>query len=116
MLSPLNANALLPCHRPLASTNVFSDWMNLTVLGILYKWKEAVFVCAQLYWRGFPGGSVLKNISAMQGTCRRLKFDPWVTKIPWMRAWQLTPVFLPGESHAQRSLAGHKGSQRVGYH
>ena len=26
------------------------------------------------------------------------KFDPWVRKIPWRRAWQLTPVFLPGES------------------
>ena len=27
-------------------------------------------------------------------------------KIPWRRKWQLTPVFLPGESHGQRSLAG----------
>ena len=26
-------------------------------------------------------------------------FDPWVRKIPWQRKWQLTPVFLPGESH-----------------
>jgi len=32
-------------------------------------------------------------------------FDPWVRKIPWRRAWQPTPVFLPGESHGQRSLA-----------
>ena len=30
--------------------------------------------------------------------CRRLDFDPWVGKIPWRRAWQPTPVFLPGES------------------
>ena len=35
---------------------------------------------------------------------RRQKFDPWVGKIPWRRAWQLTPVFWPGESHGQRSL------------
>ena len=28
-------------------------------------------------------------------------------KIPWRRAWQPTPVFLPGESHGQRSLAGY---------
>ena len=34
-------------------------------------------------------------------------FDPWVGKIPWRRAWQPTPVFLPGESHRQRSLAGY---------
>ena len=32
-------------------------------------------------------------------------FDPWVQKIPWRRAWQPTPVFFPGESHGQRSLA-----------
>ena len=40
--------------------------------------------------------------------CRRPKFDPWVSKIPWRRrrAWQPTLVFLPGESHGQRSLAG----------
>ena len=42
--------------------------------------------------------------------CRRRKrrrFGPWVRKIPWRRARQPTPVFLPGESHGQRSLAGH---------
>ena len=27
--------------------------------------------------------------------------------MPWRRAWQPTPVFLPGESHGQRSLAGY---------
>ena len=31
---------------------------------------------------------------------------PWVGKIPWRREWIPTPVFLPGESHGQRSLAG----------
>ena len=34
-------------------------------------------------------------------------FDPWVEKIPWKRAWQPTVVFLSGESHGQRSLAGY---------
>ena len=34
-------------------------------------------------------------------------FDPWVGKIPWRRTWQPTPVFLPGESQGQRSLAGY---------
>ena len=38
---------------------------------------------------------------------KRAGFDPWVDKIPWRRAWQHTPVFLPGESHEQRSLAGY---------
>ena len=31
---------------------------------------------------------------------------PWIQKIPWSRKWQLTPVFLPGKFHGQRSLAG----------
>ena len=38
--------------------------------------------------------------------CRRPRFNSWVGKIPWRRKWQPTPVFLPGESHGQRSLAG----------
>ena len=38
---------------------------------------------------------------------RRPGFDPWVGKIPWRRARQPTPVFLPGESHGQRSLVGY---------
>ena len=39
--------------------------------------------------------------------CVSLEFDPWVWKIPWRREWQPTPVFSPGESHGQRSLAGY---------
>ena len=37
--------------------------------------------------------------------CRRPGFDPWVGKIPCRR--KPTSVFLPGESHGQRSLAGY---------
>ena len=39
--------------------------------------------------------------------CRTHRFDLWVGKIPWRRAWQPTPVFLPGESHGQRNLVGY---------
>ena len=45
--------------------------------------------------KSFPGGAGGKEPS--EGNKRR-GFDPWVRKIPWRRAWQLTPVFLPGES------------------
>ena len=38
---------------------------------------------------------------------KRPRFSSWVGKIPWRRAWQLTPVFLPREFHGQRSLAGY---------
>ena len=35
----------------------------------------------------------------------RARFDSWFRKISSKRKWQPTPVFLPGESHGQRSLA-----------
>ena len=60
---------------------------------------------------------VVKNPPADAGHVR-LRFNPWVRKIPWRKAWQPTPVFVPGESHRQRSLAvyspwGHKESDRT---
>ena len=68
-----------------------------------------IYICIFLYV-GFPGKE-----SACK--CRRHEFDPWVGKIPWRKKWQPTPVFLPGESHGQRSLAGYglitRRSQRV---
>ena len=52
----------------------------------------------------FSGDSVVKNPPAN----RRGGFDPWVGKIPWRREWQPTPIFLPGKSPGQRSLAGYR--------
>ena len=49
---------------------------------------------------------MVKNLPASAGDVRD-GFSPWVGKIPWSGAWQPTPVFLPGESHGQRSLAGY---------
>ena len=46
--------------------------------------------------------------SACQSRRHRIcSFDPWVGKIPWRRKWQPTPVFLPGKSHREKSLAGY---------
>ena len=55
----------------------------------------------------FQVGPVVKSPSASAGDAKRCRFDPWVRKIPWWRAWQPTPVFSPGESHIQRSLVGY---------
>ena len=67
--------------------------------------SQATFssIC-KLIAKGFPGGSLLKKNFACQ--YRRHEFDFWVGNIPWRRKWQPTPVFLPGESHGQRSLEG----------
>ena len=48
---------------------------------------------------------MVKDPPANAGELRH-RFNPWVRKIPWRKAWQPTPVFLPGKSHGQRRLAG----------
>ena len=50
---------------------------------------------------------VVKNLPATQARYKSLGFDLCVGKIPWRRARQSTPVFLPRESHGQRSLEGY---------
>ena len=52
---------------------------------------------------GFPGGSDGKESSCNEGDQVR----SLGRKIPWRRAWQPMPVFLPGESHGQRSLVSY---------
>ena len=49
--------------------------------------------------------------------CRRPGFSPWLGKIPWRRKWPSTPVFLPGKSRGQRSLAGYSpwNHKRIGH-
>ena len=54
---------------------------------------------------------MLKNLPANAGDARGASLIPGFGKISWGRIWQPTPVFLPGKSHGQRSLAGYKKSQ-----
>ena len=76
----------------------------------------------QLRRRGeHAGQNFSSSRSSASSLIRGIKagFDPWVGKIPWRRAWPPTPVFLPGESHEQRSLPGyspqlHRESDRTG--
>ena len=75
--------------------------------------KSGIFKLSVLFFRrnaSFPGGTSGREAVCQ---CRRGQsrgFDPWVGKIPWRRAWQPTLVFLPGESHGQRSLVGYRSS------
>ena len=54
-------------------------------------------------YMGFHGSLAVKNLPAMQET----KVQPLGWEDPWRREWQPPLVFLPGESHGQRSLAGY---------
>ena len=47
---------------------------------------------------GFLGGTSGKESTCQCQGQKTCEFNPWVGKIPWRRAWQLAPVFLPGES------------------
>ena len=58
-------------------------------------------------WSVFQGSHSGKEPASQCRRCKSRGFDPWVGKIPWRRAWQPTPVFYPGESHGQKSLAGY---------
>ena len=72
-----------------AVRGVRKSWTQLT------DWTELVST---------PGGSDSKESACNAG---RPKFNRWVGKISWRRKWQPTPIFLPGEFHGQRNLAGY---------
>jgi len=61
---------------------------------------------------GFRGG-----LDSKESACEKKKrpgFDHWVGKVLWIREWQPTPVFLPGESMDRGGLQS-MGLQRVGH-
>ena len=53
----------------------------------------------------FAGGSVVRNLPQYRG-CRTCGSIAGLGRSPWRKAWQPTPVFLPGKSCGQRSLVG----------
>ena len=55
----------------------------------------------------FPNGASGKEPACQCTSHRRRGFDSWVGKIPWRRAWEPTPIFLPGETHGPGSLTGY---------
>ena len=52
---------------------------------------------------GFPG-IVVKDLHANAGDSRDMDLN---RKVPWKRTWKLTPIFLPGKFHGQRSVVGY---------
>ena len=85
----------------LGRNSLLGEWETIFLLKFkflnLRKWKHAVFFCLP------------RQLSGKESTCqcRRCGFSPWVGKIPWLRKWQPTPVFLSGESHGWRGLVGY---------
>ena len=90
-----------------------------TAAHVAYKAPLSMEFSRQEYWSGlpFPSPRDLPNseikpespalqADALPSEPPRPHFNPWVGNIPWRRKWQPTPVFLPGNSHGQRSLVG----------
>ena len=75
------------------------------------SWWQSTYDCV-IHWDtnlwfsfcwGFPGG-----LGDKESACNAGNLDSiWVRKIPWRRAWQPTPILLPGEFHGRRSLGGY---------
>ena len=89
-------------------SNKGSEYSHYTVI---MQQREKLNSCLKYSLGGaFPGGPPLKNPPAIQET--------WVSipgpRSPWRKAWQPTPVFLPGESHGLRSLVGYRPSGHKG--
>ena len=77
------------------------------------KAKEKKGICyTRILGVGLPRGGasqvmlVVKNLPTNAGDIRDVDSIPGLGR-SWRRAWQLTPVVLPGESHGQRGLAGY---------
>ena len=61
--------------------------------------KNSLFTICHKYrcLCGLPGGDSGKEPACQCRSLKRHRFDPWIRKIPWRKAWQSTPVFLPRE-------------------
>ena len=78
------------------------------------------YLSEDIHHLGFPGVTSGREPACQCRKRKRRGFDPWVGKVPWRRSWQPTAVFLLGESHRRRSLAGyspwgHKESDRTAH-
>ena len=76
--------------------------------------KESRYLAQAILFHKYFGHSMpflwasqmVNNLTANAGD-KKCRFDPWVKKIPWRRAWQPIPVFASKEFHEQRSPVGY---------
>ena len=70
---------------------------------LIYLFTHGLDLYYPIWW-AMPGG---KEPACQCRRRKRHKFESWIRKIPWRRAWKPVPIFLPGKSHGQRSLLGY---------
>ena len=59
------------------------------------------------FWKQGRASLVAQMAKYLPTIHGRPRFSPWIGKIPWRRRRHPTPVFLPGNSHGQRTLVGY---------
>ena len=88
----------------LGSKTTTKLWSEMLGLGFYNSFSKLSYhLASRKLWPIFLGGTGGKEPTYQCRRCNRSWFDPWVEKAPWRKAWQPTPVFLPGESHGQRA-------------
>ena len=101
-------SSMTSCYRTVAgrmhpgTLTPSASGMSPVLLSVRLTASHELSVC----W-GFSVGASGKETACQCRKHKRRGFDPWVGKIPCRRKWQPTAVFLPGESHGQRKLAGY---------
>ena len=84
---------------PLPTIIIFLNKVSpLSTSVFVFTWEPIVII------ENFPGGASGKEATCQHRRCKNCGLNRWVRKISWRRAWQPTSVFMPGESHGQRSM------------
>ena len=98
----------LKCYPQKSRSRCFIVLWFLSPRKILYSLSYYTFYSISV------GGTCGKESTRQCRRYRRCRFNPWIGKTPphWRKKWQPTPVFLPGESHGQRSLMGYSPQGR----
>ena len=99
---------LTSCPSPTVSHFSKEPWLLLWTNGIRTRGLDTRYA----HWAS--------QAHCKESACQRRRRETWVQSLGWedagRRKWQPTPVFLPGESHEPRSLAGYSPqSRRVGH-
>ena len=100
---------------------IFPPPLHLCIEIILMSWLKFQLEATRIYfWVWWHLICLLQcqwstdRLSVLRGRCSYMCVGPKLVSshhwIPWRREWLPTPVFLPGEFHGQRNLAG---SQRI---
>ena len=116
-----------PCHTQLIGENLFliipsvskdtGKYRHLYAAGVYVNWQyhfREKFDNFRQNWklyRDFPGGSVVKNVPAMQ----EMQLQSLGQEDPWRRKWEPTPVFLLGNTTEKPAGLQSLESQRVGH-